>query len=441
MTERLRKSASLRRSFTFVAGLFGLGVVFLGVRSASSALNGKLLPIAHELSHPPPSLSAAPLDAPSPSARPSTSRSARASLGRSIFFDPNLSEPRGTSCASCHDPAQGFAGNHGSHLGVALGSRPDHFAKRNTPPVLYLRFVHKFHLHWEEDAPLVSAYGGFFWDGRSDSIVDLVKQPLLNPNEMNNTSARQIAATVAASAYAADFRKEFGSALSDPDATLTALGEAVSAYLVSPEMSPFSSKYDDCLRGRAQFSPIEARGLKLFKDSAKGGCSACHKMDDHSSDPAASLFTDYEFDAVAAPRNRALPAAHDPNYFDLGLCQRAGDDYQSKTEEFCGSFRTPSLRNVAVRKNFMHNGVFSKLRDVVAFYATRSTDPRRWYTYGVPFDDLPAKFRQNVNVDKAPYNRHEGDVTPLDEKDIDDIVAFLGTLTDTEFRQKSTDDR
>jgi len=338
--------------------------------------------------------------------------------------------PPGTSCATCHDPAKGFAGNNGSSLGVARGSRPDHFAKRNTPSVLYLRFVRKFHLHWEEDAPLVDAYGGFFWDGRTDSIVELVKQPLLNPDEMNNGNAQRIAEVIASSAYAADFRREFGATSNDPEVTLKGLSEAVNAYLLSPEMSPFSSKYDDYVRGRALFTPVEAQGLKLFKDSAKGGCSACHKMNDRSSDPTASLFTDYGFDAVAVPRNRTLPATRDPSFFDLGLCERGGSDYKAKTEEFCGSFRTPSLRNVAVRESFMHNGAFSSLRDVVAFYATRATNPKRWYKSGPTFDDLPPQYRQNVNVDKAPYNRHEGEMPPLDEKEIDAIVAFLGTLTD-----------
>ncbi|MGO9838022.1 MAG: cytochrome-c peroxidase [Polyangiaceae bacterium] len=378
---------------------------------------------------PAPAVDAGPVSSPNPQ-----DGKARAALGRTIFFDTNLSQPPGTSCASCHDPTQAFAGNHGSQFGVALGSRPGHFAKRNTPSVLYLRFVRKFHLHWEEDAPLVDAYGGFFWDGRTDSIVDLVKQPLLNPNEMNGGDGLRVAEAIASSTYAADFRSEFGAARDDPDATLKALGEAVNAYLLSPEMSPFSSKYDDHVRGLVELSALEARGMALFKDSAKGGCSACHKMNDRSPDPAASLFTDYAFDAVAVPRNRALPASRDPGYFDLGLCDRADADYRAKTEEFCGSFRTPSLRNVAVRRSFMHNGVFSKLRDVVAFYATRSTNSSRWYKHGVVFDDLPAKYRPNVNVDKAPYNRHEGETPPLDEGDIDAIVAFLQTLTDAQFR-------
>src|ERR1700722_1023144 len=108
----------------------------------------------------------------------------RAALGRKIFFDGTLSDPPGTSCASCHDPAHGFAGNNGSVLGVAQGSRPKHFARRSTPSVLYLRFVPRFHFHWEEDVDLPDGVGGFFWDGRTDSLAALAAQPLLNPDEM-----------------------------------------------------------------------------------------------------------------------------------------------------------------------------------------------------------------------------------------------------------------
>ena len=128
---------------------------------------------------------------------------ARVALGRAIFFDANLSEPPGTSCASCHDPARAFAGNHGSTLGVALGSRPGHFAKRNTPSVLYLRFVRSFHLHWEEDAPLVDAYGGFFWDGRADSLAELVAAAAPQPGRDERGERRRPSrGSIAASAYA-----------------------------------------------------------------------------------------------------------------------------------------------------------------------------------------------------------------------------------------------
>jgi len=426
------RRSGVARVAAAAAGLVAIGALLVGVRAGASAFR-RVAPVAAapqgQLPEPPPiaPTSAAPSPEASEAAR-------RATLGKTLFVDANLSDPPGTSCAACHDPARAFAGNHGSSIGVALGSRPGHFAKRNTPSLLYLRFVRKFRLHWEEDAPLVDAYGGFFWDGRTDSIVDLTRQPLLNPQEMNAGDGRRVASVIAASAYAPEFRTAFPGALDDPDATLKAVGEAVSAYLLGDEMAPFSSRYDDFVRGRGQLTATEAAGLKLFKDSAKGGCSGCHKMNDRSSDPKASPFTDYGFDAVGAPRNRALPATRDAAYFDLGLCERQGGDYQKNTAEFCGRFRTPSLRNVAVRQAFMHNGVFSKLRDVVAFYASRSTNPERWYAHGPVFDDLPAKYRDNVNVDKAPYNRHRGEAPALDDGEIDAIVAFLGALTDAPYR-------
>ena len=354
----------------------------------------------------------------------------RVALGRAIFLDDTLSEPRGTSCASCHDPSRAFAGDHGSKLGVPLGSRPGHLAKRSSPSLLYLKFVRPFRLHWEEDAPLVDAYGGFFWDGRVDSLAELVKQPLLNPDEMNGQNTRTVAGKIAAAPWAGELARQSPGALDDPDAAVRALGVAIEAYLLSPEMAPFTSRYDDFVRGGAPLSPLEARGMALFKDSAKGGCAACHRMDDRSKNPERSLFTDYAFDAVAPPRNRALPATRDPAYFDLGLCERRDAEYKAQAEQFCGSFRTPSLRNVAVRSSYMHNGTFTRLRDVVAFYATRATNPKRWYGPARAYDDMPAKYREYVNVDKAPYNRQEGETPALDDGEVDAIVAFLGTLTD-----------
>ncbi len=399
---------------------FGASVVHFARPSASSAASGFTLSPARTAPTPQMSASSEP------------NQAARRALGRRIFFDKTLSEPYGTSCASCHEPARGFAGNHGSQLGVALGSRPGHFAARNTPSVMYLKYARRFHLHWEEDAPLVDAYGGFFWDGRVDDLADVPKQPLLNPNEMNNTNSEGILEKVRRSEYAGEFRRQFGE-LDSAEQGVHALGEALAAYLTSPELAPFSSKYDEFIMHRVELSPREARGLSLFKDSAKGGCSECHQLNDTLAIPERSLFTDYGFDSVGVPRNPKLPANRDTAHFDLGLCARPNPQFHSDSPEFCGAFRTPSLRNVALRESFMHNGAFSSLRDVVSFYASRGSKPKHWYPT-VEFDDLPKQYREYVNVDKAPYNRHVGDADALDASEIDDIVAFLGTLSDSTLR-------
>jgi cytochrome c peroxidase len=350
-------------------------------------------------------------------------------LGKKIFFDPRLSEPRGTSCASCHDPAHGFSGRHGSSLGVALGSRPGHFARRAAPSVLYMRYVPKFHYFEDDEAPAPEPRGGFFWDGRSDSLAELVRQPLFNPDEMNAGPPRRLAAKILAGPYASELRGALGPS-AKPEAVLREVGVALEAYLTSDEMTPSTSRYDAYVRGQATLTAEETRGLELFKDRRRGACSGCHRMAETSTNPAESMFTDYGYDALAIPRNRDLPGNRDAARFDLGLCERKGAKTPATDEKWCSSFRTPSLRNVAVRERFGHNGVFKTLREVVAFYAHRAVSPGLVYPPGQKFDDVPAKYRGNVNIYAPVYNRPEGSAPPLEDDEIDAVVAFLGTLTD-----------
>ena len=367
-----------------------------------------------------------------PAARADDAADLRA-VGRAIFFDRSLSEPRGTSCASCHDPDRAFSGVNGSTNGLARGSRPGHFARRTSPSLLYLRYVPALRLHQEGDDPTAELAGGFFWDGRADSVRALARQPLLNPDEMNNGDASVVGAKIARAPYAAELTRLCGPAR-DGEALLDGIGRALEAYLTSPEMAPFSSRFDAFVRGKGKdkgsLTALELRGLALFEDPRKGGCSACHIMDVGSHDPVSSPFTDFGYDAVGAPRNRRIVGRRPP---DLGLCERQDTVTPTNDPTHCVSFRTPSLRNVAVRASFMHNGAFLRLRDVVAFYATRATDPKRWYPSGVSFDDVPKRFRGLVNVTSPPYDRRLGDPPALTEDEIDAVVAFLGTLTDAAF--------
>lgn len=349
-------------------------------------------------------------------------------LGRKIFFDPRLSEPQGTSCASCHDPAHGFSGLNRSALGVPRGSRPGHFARRTAPSVMYMRYVPAFYWFEDDEAPAPEPKGGFFWDGRVDSLVALVKQPLFNPDEMNAGSPRRIADKIARGPYAREFRAALGPA-SAPDDVMHGVGVAVEAYLKSDEMSPARSKYDAYVRGEATLTEAERRGLEAFKDRRRGACAGCHRMTEMSSNPGESMFTDYGYDAIALPRNRELPPNADPNQFDLGLCERK-EDPRRADEKLCATFRTPSLRNVTLRESFGHNGVYRTLREAVTFYARRAVAPERIYPAGKTFDDVPPRYRGNVNIHAPVYNRNVGGQAPLSEAEIDDVVAFLGTLTD-----------
>ena len=356
---------------------------------------------------------------------------ARAALGRQAFFDTRLSEPMGTSCASCHDPKQAFSGLHGSRLGVALGSRPDLVGVRNVPSVLYAAYVPRLFFYQDDDALAPTPFGGLFADGRADDVPDLVRHPLLDPREMHNRSLDDVVRKLRTAPYAADLRRAFGAQALDTTASaMAALGAAMESFLQSREMAPFSSRYDSWVQGKTKLTAQELRGLKLFKDPDKGNCASCHKFNETSSNPVRSLFTDFGFDAIGVPRNRAIPATRDPKYFDTGLCATARAKGWPDSGQWCGYFRTPSLRNVAVRERFMHNGAFATLRDAVAFYATRSIEPERWYKDGRLFDDVPRQYRGNINAQTLPYNRRKGMQPALDDAEIDAIVAFLNTLTD-----------
>ncbi len=348
-------------------------------------------------------------------------------IGRLAFFDGALSEPAGTSCSSCHDPAHAFSGNHGSATGVAVGSDGVSLGLRNTPSAMYAAFAPPFAFA-AIDGETVPV-GGQFLDGRAPRLEDQARQPFFQPNEMNNANDAALAARIANAAYAPMLAEEFGAdVFADPARTVDALAAAIAAFERTKQLSPFSSKYDAYLAGTAALTAQESRGLSLFMDPERGNCAACHVADPQSHDPRDSLFTDFTYDNLGVPRNARIPANADPAFFDLGLCgpKRAAVEDAS----LCGAFKVPTLRNAARKVAFMHNGYFSSLRDVVAFYATRDTDPARWYPGGRKFDDLPARYQGNVNTSEVPYDRHPGEAPRLDDAGIDAIVAFLGTLSD-----------
>lgn len=352
-----------------------------------------------------------------------------AALGARLFVDPALSEPRGTSCASCHDPAHAFSGS--GSAGVPHGSRAGHDAPRSAPSLRYVRYTPPLYFWQDDDSTAPEPRGGLFADGRHDSIADAVAPPLLHPDEMNNRDARSFAKKLAGTPHAADLRRLFDARVfDDPIRAMKVVGLAIEAYLQSDAMAPFDSRYDDFIRGRGELTLREARGLRLFANPDKGNCASCHVFAPGSSNPTRSLFTDYGYDAIAVPRNRALAANRNPRRFDLGLCTVARARLWPEPAQWCGYFKTPSLRNVALRERYMHNGVFGSLREAVEFYATRSTDPAHWYPKGAPFDDLPADLRVNVNVNSTPINRPAGSKPALDPEEIDAIVAFLKTLSD-----------
>ena len=345
--------------------------------------------------------------------------------GRLLFFDTRLSEPPGTSCASCHDPRRAFTGDNGSGRAAPRGSRPGTIGTRNAPTVMYLASSPGPGFSEKNGKGVPS--GGFFWDGRAATLAEQALGPLFAAHEMNNRDAASLVARVAASEAALWLRQAYGDdVFSEPGPALVAITSALAAFEQSPTFSPFSSKFDAVLRGKASFTPQEERGLSLFTIAQKGNCAACHALNPDSRDPRDSLFTDFGFHALGVPRNNDIARAGE---FDLGYCaaQVAGEP---ASRRWCGWFKTPTLRNVALTAPYMHNGRFATLREAVAFYATRDTHPERWYPNGAKFDDLPPTLHGNVDVEMRPYHRRPGQRPALNDEEIDDIVAFLHSLTD-----------
>ena len=361
---------------------------------------------------------------------------AMTALGRELFFDTALSASGKVACATCHDPKRAFgppndlpvqrAGSDGRRPGV-----------RAVPSLTYTQNIPPFTEHYVEDEGDDSLdqgpAGGRTWDGRAKSAHDQARLPLFSPFEMANPGPDAVVAKVERAQYAAQFRATFGNHVFDDKTTaFKAVLLVLEAFQQSPaQFYPYNSKYDAYLRHQAGLSGSELRGLAAFNDPARGNCARCHPSAMRNG--AFPQFTDFGYAAVGAPRNAAIPANADRRYYDLGLCGPLRKDLAGE-KQYCGLFRTPSLRNTALRCVYFHNGVLRRLEDVVRFYAERDTAPENWYSLGpqgpgVKFDDLPADYRGNVDS-QAPFDRQAGARPAFDEDDIADIVAFLRTLTD-----------
>jgi cytochrome c peroxidase len=346
------------------------------------------------------------------------------SLGRKMFFDPSLSGSGKISCAGCHDPA--FAYGPPNALSVQKGGKDGReWGIRAVPSLRYLQVAPQFTEHgYEEESSGDDSIdngptGGLTWDGRVDRGRQQARIPLLSPREMANRSEASVVASALKADYSEDLKRL--SAGMDTQHIFETILEAFETWEENyREFYPYSSKYDAWLMGKAKLSDAELRGLRLFTDAGKGNCSRCH-VAERGVKGTPPQFTDYSLVALGVPRNRAIPADADPAWYDLGMCGPERTDLSGR-DEYCGRFMTPSLRNVATRKVFFHNAVVHTLREAVAFYNDRDNDPNK-------FDDLPVRYRTNVDMD-PPFGRPPKSAPVLTEQDIDDIVVFLGTLTD-----------
>jgi len=359
----------------------------------------------------------------------SVGMSAAARVGQQIFNDQTLSASGAMSCATCHDPSIGHASPFTTPVAFG-GQNLDVPGTRLPPAIGYLKFNSGFKFDID-GTPM----GGFFWDGRVNSLAEQGKKPFLGNNEMANLSAQDVISKIQRASYAETFKQVFGANIfNDPNAAFDRVGFALERFQSEDSsFAPFSSKFDAVTAGKASFTEQEVRGLAWFNRSDKGNCTACHPSTKPDNAPAA-LFTDFTYDSLGVPRNSDISANAVPTFFDQGLCGSTRTDLSGRTD-LCGKFKVPSLRNVALRKRFFHNGKFDSLEQVVLFYVTRDTNPENWYSKDslgnvISYDDLPASVRGNVNVTEGPYNRKLGQAPALNAQEVADLVAFLQTLSD-----------
>jgi cytochrome c peroxidase len=367
---------------------------------------------------------------------------ALAALGRKMFYDPSLSGSGRMSCASCHNPEQAFGPPHAFAVqSVPLGGKDlRQMGSRSVPSLRYLQAAPQFsERYFESDDEGDSSInngptGGLTWDGRVDRGRDQARLPLLSPYEMANDDPADIVTKVRKTAYAGELGEFLGRGGFDrTEQAFDVILQSLEAFEQDPaEFYPYSSKYDAYLAGKAELTAHERQGLSLFEDPGKGNCASCHRSR-RGKNGTPPQFTDYGHIALGVPRNNAIPANVNPAYFDLGLCGPERTDLHGRAE-YCGRFRTPSLRNVATRRMFFHNGVFHSLKEALEFYVQRDTDPARWYRRSADgrvdkFDDLPAAYRGNVNMD-PPFGKRPGETPALSDPEIQDVIAFLQALTD-----------
>jgi len=291
-----------------------------------------------------------------PAANPITD--AGATLGRVLFYDPRLSISDAVSCGACHHQSLGFA----DALVFSLGFRGA-LTPRHAPGLSNARFYKP---------------GRFFWDERAGTLEEQVLDPIQNDREMG-MSLDALAIKLSVTPY---YPALFDAAFGSPDITRDRISRALAQF--TRAMVSGDSRYDRAFdaNGVANFASTltaqEIDGERVFRQS---GCGSCHTTVAQVGD---------------APHDNGLDAAP----IDTG----AGG----------GAFKTPSLRNVAVRPRFMHDGRFATLDEVVAFYDSgiqndRGLDPRLRAADGTP---------KRLGLTSA-------------ERDA--LVAFLGALTDSSF--------
>ena len=306
-------------------------------------------------------------------------------LGRALFFDRRLSQDEKESCSTCHDPEKGFTDQLPTSMGIH-----NQFGKRNAPTIINATFN------------ILQ-----FWDGREPTLEEQSKRPILNPIELGMPDEKTVVERLLA---APEYQKAFMEIFGHPP-NYNDMAKAIASY--ERTQVAFDAPFDKFMEGDEKaLTDQQKRGWSIF--NGKGRCMSCHGVS-----AVQPLFTDNRFHNIGV-------SAHNKDFVDLAhkglaiVAQGGGREQidqlaiQSDLSELgrflvtrephdIGAFRTMGLRNLLVTEPYFHDGSQATLWDTIDHY--------------------------NKGGVQNPYL--DGGIVPLglSEQQIDDLVAFLKSLT------------
>lgn len=321
----------------------------------------------------------------------------RVALGKKLFFDPRLSRDGSVACATCHDVSRGFTDHRNASEGIG-----GQIGRRNAPTTLNAFF-----------------FETLFWDGRASSLENQAKLPILNPIEMGQPNEAAAVAGIAGDAeYQRAFRAAYGRGVNFDD-----LARAIAAFERTQVL--LDAPFDRFVTGDKNAISDDAKaGWALF--NGKGRCTGCHWMSS-----SAPVGTDNRFHNVGVSARhqdfeglvkRAFAAlAQDSSQTSIDRLalqtdlSELGRFVVTRNRDDVGGFKTPLVRNVGVTAPYMHDGSMQTLWDVMDHYNKGG--------------------EANAFLD--------GGMEPLDlsEQEIDQMVAFLFSLTDFRLAEQNESER
>jgi cytochrome c peroxidase len=318
----------------------------------------------------------------------------KVALGQKLFFDGRLSADGTVACSSCHDPARAFT--DGRRVSIGIKGR---VGQRNAPTILNALYNTTQ-----------------FWDGRARTLEEQAAFPIVNPSEMAQPN---LDAAVARIAGVREYRKAFERVFRGPPNSSNLL-RAIASY-ERTEVS-FDSPFDRFIAGEKNaIEPSAKRGWALF--NGRGRCTICHAV--NRAQPDVTTLTDHGFHDIGVVMVRAdtVAMARQAEQVvrpgDMGAVDRTaiqsdlsllGRFLVTRQDADIGAFKTPDLRNLLVTAPYFHDGSHATLWDVLDHYNKGG--------------DLNDPF---LDRDMRPLG--------LKEAEIDDLVAFLASLTSSDYRK------